>query len=198
MSVTSSFAQSEETAAVKTVFVNYKDAIMKGNGAEAAKYVDTKTIAYYDGLLQKIISADSVEVSKLNVLDKMTLLTVRHKIPKAKVLGTNAKDFFIYIIDQGMVSKNTIANVELGEITINGSTASGQISNNSLQIPIAFEFNKEPSGWKIDITSMFGPTSAALKQFLQATNTSENDFIFRMLTMVSGKAPGNEIWQPLR
>ena len=199
ITVDSSYGQANaDEADVRKSFTGYKSSIMNGQGEEALGWVDSNTLEYYSNMLELSISADSATVNNLDLMDKLMVLTVRHRVPKEKVFSMSGNTFLIYAIDEGMVGKNSVMTLEIGEISVNGNSAQGQVVNNGIAAPLYFEFNKESDGWKIDITSIFGPSSAALKEAIKNFGQTENEFIFQTLEMLTGKPLDQKIWHPLR
>jgi hypothetical protein len=183
---------------IKDCFAGYKASILESNGEEAIKWIDKNTLDYYDRILEVSITGDSATVQNLGLMDKLTVLTVRHRIPQEEVLKMDGNSFFIYAIDAGMVGKNSIMPLEIGDIDISGNFAKGQLIANGQEAPLFFHFNKEGDKWKINITSIFVPSTAGLKQAIKNNGQTENQFIFEMLEILTGKVVENSVWQPLR
>lgn len=189
-------AQSDEQA-IKDCFKLYKHALIDADGEEAADYVDQNTIAYYDKMLDMSLRADSATVQAANMIDKMTIFTVRHKIPRDTLASMDGKAFFSYAINSGMVGKNSVVSLDLGDIQINGFSASGEIFSAAQPTGSSFEFHKENGSWKIDITSIFEDSAIALDQMLQNNGMDENQYIFMMLEMITGQPASADIWHPM-
>ena len=189
-------AQSTEQNSVKQTFTSYKKAILDGHGSEAVKWVDKNTLSYYEKMLAVTLNGDSAEVTALPLMDKLTVLSLRHRIPKNDIKNFDGKQLFVYSIDKGMVGKNSVMNVDIGEVKVEGNSADGQLVSNGQGSPLYFGFSKEEGQWKLDLTSLFGPTTEGLKKMLSDQGMTENQFIFQALEMMSGKPVTNEIWSP--
>jgi hypothetical protein len=187
----------DEKQAVLNCFAAYKSAILESNGEEALKWVDSHTLEYYDKILHSAIHDDSLAVDQMGILDKMTVLIVRHRVPRKEVLEMNKNSFFIYAIDQGMVGKNSVMNIEIDDIEVDGRFAKGRLYSNGVKSPAFFEFNKEGGKWKVDITSVFAPSITGFKQAVANSGQSENDFIMTTLEYMTGEVPGNGVWKPM-
>ena len=96
--VQSSFAQTTEQL-VKNSFDNYKKAILTDDAKAALAEIDSRTKRYYQDLLAKTKTLDSTEVDKLSVIDKFTLLVIRHKLSKEEILKMTDHDLFLYAIE---------------------------------------------------------------------------------------------------
>jgi hypothetical protein len=191
-------AQSSDVRLVKKTFSNYKKSILEGNGAEAVKWVDSKTISYYDSILNLSIYGDSTTIQNLDIISKLTVLTLRHRIPVEEVLTMKGREFFIYSIDKGMIGKNSVKTIEIGEVKLEGNFAEGQMVANGQESPIYFQFNKEDGIWKLDITSVFAVSNEGLKKMIAGDGNTENEFVFKTLEILTGKPVMNTIWSPLK
>lgn len=58
-------------------------------------------------------------------------------------------------------------------------------------------FYKEEGTWKIDLTSLFPIGSMAFKKMQQESGMDENEYLFMLLEMLTGRKPGNEIWNTI-
>jgi hypothetical protein len=188
----------QEQSKVKQTFSNYKQSILKGDGDEAVKWVNNKTIAYYGEMLGLALDADSARVADLDLMDRLTVLSLRHRMTRDEISGMDGKQLFVHSIKKGMVGKNTVANVEIGDVKVEGEQAKGQLQANGQKSPLNFGFTKENGQWKLDLTSLFEPTMAGLKQMIAGQGMTENEFIVRALEMSSGKPVTNVIWSPLK
>lgn len=181
---------------IKDCFAGYKLSILESRGEEAIKWVDKNTLDYYESMLKLSIVADSSIVQILDFMDRFTVLTARHRIPKDELLKMDGNSFFVYAIDAGMVGKGGVTTVEIGEVTIDGDTAKGQLVSNGQVSPLYFQFNKEDGQWKIDITSIFAPSAAALTKMIKDSGQSETEFILQALQLLTGRSVDNSIWHP--
>ena len=190
------FAQKKEQKAVRETFKNYKSAILNDRGEEAANQVDSRTVAYYSKILNLVLNADSSEISESGILDKVCVLTIRHKAKKSDLDGLDGRSLLVYAIKEGMVGKNSVANIEVNEVEIDGTFAKGQLESNGQKAPFYFHFYKEEGSWKLDITSIFEIGANAFNQMIAQSGEAENDFIFTILTNLTGKKPDSSIWTP--
>lgn len=187
-----------ESELVKNSFNNYKKSILEGQGKEAIRYVNSKTIDYYDNELDLAINGDSSTISQLGVMDKLTVFIARHRIPKKDLVDMTGKDFFIYAVDNGMIGKNSVITTQIGDVNVEGNFANGQMISNGQKTPLYFQFSKENNEWKVDLTSIFPPTNMALTKMLSDQGLSDNDFIFQTLESLTGRKVAKDIWRPLK
>lgn len=188
----------DEKKAIQTCFKGYKQAILEDRGKDAVGFVDTKTIQYYSNILEAVKTDDSTKVSNASLLDKTMILSIRHRTEPEKILKMDGKDLLVYAIEQGMVGKNSVMNLDLGDISIENEFAKGQVMVNQNKAPLFFQFRKEKTGWKIDLTSLFPASRQAFEKLVADSGQPENDYLMKILEMVSGKKPTSQVWQPVK
>lgn len=192
-----SFSQDTDNALVLESFGIYKNAILNDKGELAADYVDSRTIKYYSDILIKIKTADSIEVNSMGIIDKLTVLSVRHRTPPEEILSFNGRDLFVYAIKSGMVGKNSVMDSSLGEVKVNGDFAKAEFISNGQKTPFYFHFYRENNIWKLDITNIFSLGAISLHKVIENSGETENNFIINILELVSGNKPTHKIWQPI-
>jgi len=190
------YGQKSEEKLVRKVFENYKTAILNDKGEEAVKFVDSRTIKYYSDMLELVKTADSTKIETLSILDKVMVFSVRHRTSKEDILSFDGKSLLIYAIKSGMVGKSSVANVSIGEVIINEDFAKGQFIVSGQKTPFYFHFYKEDEQWKIDLTSIFPVSAMVFKKMVDESGQDQNEYIFSLLEVITGKKPGSEIWKP--
>lgn len=191
-------AQKSEGSLVKKSFDSYKTLILNDKGDEAVKYVDTRTIKYYGDILKLVKSADSTTVETLSILDKLMVFSIRHRTSKEDILNFDGKSLLVYAIKSGMVGKNGVVNNSIGDITVDENFAKGQLIANRRKTPFYFHFYKEEGKWKIDLTSLFSVSTMAFKKMADDSGQNQNEYLFSLLEIISGRKPGIEIWKPVQ
>lgn len=194
---TSCVAQKKEKKLIKKVFVNYKSAILNDRGDEAVNYVDSRTIKYYDDILELVKNADSAKVNSLSLIDKLMVFSIRHRTLKEDILSLDGRKLLIYAIKNGMVGKNSVANNSIGNIIVDNTFAKGQFIVNGQAVPFYFHFYKEDEQWKIDLTSLFSASTIAFKNMIKESGQSDNEYLFMLLETLTGEKPGVEIWKSI-
>lgn len=110
-------------------------------------------------------------------------------------MAMSGNDLFVYAIKNGMVGKNSVVNNTIGEVLINGMFAKGQLLVKGKKAPLYFHFYKETDQWKLDLTSLFPASNLLFKQMVEESGETENEYLFSLLEMLTGKKPGQQIWQ---
>lgn len=192
------FGQKSEEELVRKAFDNYKTSILKDKGEEAVKNVDSRTIIYYNNILDLVKNADSAKVETLSILDKLMVFSIRHRTTKEDILSFDGKTLLIYAIKSGMVGKNSVANCSIGDVTTDSNFARGQFIANGQKAPFFFHFYMEEEQWKIDLTSIFQISTEAFQKMANDSEKNVNEYLFSLLEMITGKMPGHQIWQPVK
>jgi len=191
-------AQGNEETLVKKAFNGYKTSILNDKGEEAVSYVDSRTIKYYSEILELVKHADSLKVENSSVLDKLMIFSIRHRTAKEDILSFDGKSLLIYAIKSGMVGKNSVADISIDDITVNDDFAKGQLVSKEQKLPFYFNFYKEEGRWKINLTSLFTISTSAIKKMADDSGMNQNEYLFTLLEITTGKKPGSEIWKPIK
>ena len=190
--------QENDVQLVKKSFDQYKSAILNDKGEEASEYVDSRTIRYYSNILDLVKTADSSKVETLSILDKVMVLMIRHVASKEEILEFDGKSLFVYAIDNGMVGKDGVSGGSIGEVTVNKDFAKGEFVVNGEKSPVFLHFYKEDGQWKVDLTSLFAASAEAFKAMIDESGQEENETLFYIMELLTGRKPAPEIWQPVK
>lgn len=191
-------AQKKEKELIYQTFANYKTALHRHQGEEAVKYVDSRTIAYHDSIIHLAKTADSLRVDSLKVIDKLLVLSIRHRIPREEILAMDGTTFFIYGVQHNMISNYNIVNNSLGKIKIDDHFATADLLLDENKTPKDFHFHKEDDHWKIDLTSLHASTNSEFEVLIAERKQTENDYLFNLIEIVTRKRPGKEVWKPIQ
>lgn len=195
LATTLSFAQSEEEA-VRKVFNDYRSAILNGKGERASHLVDFNSLAYYEKVLDWSKNADSVSVAELEFLDRLMVLTMRHRVLKKDLFRFNGQQLIAYSVNQGMIGKNSVERIELGGITVEDRFAKASFISNGQETPFTIGFTKQEGEWKLNLTTINEVAKLGLNYAVQQSGMTENEFIFKMLAQITNRYPGSEVWEP--
>ena len=187
-----------DTTLIKQCYAGYKNAVLSDKGKEAVEFVDSRTIHYYSDILNKTRILDSIGVDKQTILDKLTILMLRHRATKEEIMHLDGRSLFVYAIERGMIGKNSVQQLSLGFIDINGNEALAEVIVGNKTTPLAFKFYKESGAWKMSIISVMPAGNAAMKQVIKDSKKGENEFLINLLENVSENEVSPDIWKPLK
>jgi hypothetical protein len=192
----SAFGQESDEELVRKSFDSYSKSLVDNNGEDVIKFVDSRTIKYYSDILDLVKNADSTKVEALSLIDKMMVLTIRHRVSKEDILSFNGEKLLIYAIKSGMIDKGGAANISIGKVTIDNDFAKAQLISYGQESPYFLHFYKEGQ-WKFDLTSTFSIAIPVLQKMADEFGGSDK-FILVALKQLTGKSPGHDIWHPIR
>ena len=185
-----------EAKLVQQAYENYKTAVINGKGEEALKYVDDRTLNYYANIAEQTRSADSLQVDALPLMDKMMVLFLRQLVFRERLLSFDGKSLFTYAVNSGMIGTEQFYQDSIGKVYIKGKHATGEFKSKGQKFYVPMQFHKENDQWKIDLTSTFSTTEAALQRSVKRSGKTENEFFLSSLEDVAGKQIGDAIWKP--
>jgi hypothetical protein len=180
-----------------TAFENYRSAILNRDGVKAYSLVDENTREYYSISAKRALRLPEKETRKLNILDKINVLLARHSIDKSKLSTMNGKTFFIYAVDQGWISEESVSKIKIKVVTVNNNFGKSHLITEKGEAPFGFSFRKENGKWKIDLTSTFNITRMAFSQKIKQMGMQENEFLFLVLESNNGIKPNPSVWDPI-
>lgn len=187
-----------ETQAIKASYENYKRTILEDKGEEAVNYLDSRTLRYYETILEKVKTADKDEANSLSFIDKLIILRIRLIAKKEEILSFDGRSLVVFAIKNGMVGKDSVINNSIGEINIKENFAMGQLIVKGQKTDFYQHFYKENGQWKLDITSLFLASTIVFKKLIDESEMSENEYLFELLERVSNKKVNEDVWIPTK
>src|SRR5262245_6864488 len=92
-------AQPDDVAAVRDLFNRYKTALLAGDGATAARLVDSETFAYFDEIKALTLTGTEEVVKKRPFVDRLLIVTMRHELPLDELRGMDLEGLLKHAID---------------------------------------------------------------------------------------------------
>lgn len=179
---------------IRECFDGYKSAILNDQGSQAVDFVDSRTITYYADILESSKNADSSTVDALAIMDKLMVLSIRHRTPPEDLHSFDSRQLLEFAIKEGMVGKNSVANNEIGKIKVDDKFATGQLVVHGNPAPAYFHFYEEQGSWKLDLTALFPMGNKAFQQMADESGQEENEYLLMLLEMITGELPTSKIW----
>lgn len=183
--------------AVRTAFLQYKEAILRQQGETAWQHVDANTARYYDEMRLLALNGSEEKVRALNFVNKVTVLLLRHRVGLEGLRPMTTKDVFVYAVDKGMIGRDGVLKSNVGKVRVFADKASGELLHEGKVAPFAYQFTKEDGQWKIDLTAILPSANVAMKALIEREKLNEDEFLLLLVESVSGSKPSAAIWQPL-
>jgi hypothetical protein len=184
----------DDEAAVLQSFSNYKEAILAGEGERAADLVTDETLAYYEQIRRLAVSAGREEIRQRRLIDRLSVAYYRVLIGPESLRAMTGRDVFVFGVDNGLIGRSDAINLEIGEVAVEGDSATAPVVVRGETTPIAFEFTRENDQWKVDLEALLRLTDFSMQQVVQDAGVSEDAFILDAVEASSGERVTNEVW----
>src|SRR5262245_40976229 len=151
--------QTDDVAAVRALFNQYKTALLTGDGATAARLVDQETFAYFEEI--KALTLDGAEdaVRERPFVDRLLIVTMRHELAKEQLQTMDLEGLPKHAIDAGWIGKQSIMGLGIGAITVDGDLATavaitpsaappGQSPGTAASSELQYRFVREQNEWR--------------------------------------------------
>ena len=197
-----------DTEEIKNTFNEFNKANIEMNGEKLYELSDSESHKYYENLLTKILELDSVAVSKLNITDKINLLSARSVIEDSELKKISPKDLMIKMYTKvntmDTVKINAIKKMEIVNIRIEDKKAISDFASNGrvLSPKVNLEFSKEDGEWKYNVISMADFTEKQLISMCEQNGISQMELIkliFADPNVQNKKIKQfDDIWNPIK
>ncbi len=184
-----------KSADIPSVFKQYKEAIVFSDGEKAVNFVSKGTIELYKKYIDWSLNANKKTLEKLQPLNKMSVLLMRHNISKNKLKKMDGKSTFIYFVNHNLVGRSDTSRAMLGDIKISGNKAVAKITDSKIKLN-KFDFIKEDT-WKLNLVPLIKSSNSDLKMLIKISGESENELMFNLIKEITGKKVSKNIWKPI-
>lgn len=178
-------------------YEKYKTAILNSMGEEAIKYIDSKSVDYYQEILDKVLYADKEELIKESVVSRLKIFQIRHSIQLENLKKMDVAKLLVLAINEGWTEKDFIIGTSVKNVKIKGNIATADYYQDNKKVGIRSQFAYENEQWKYNFTSLFQLYNSALKQLIKEIGDDEDEFIFNIIEVSSGKKVSKDIYESL-
>ena len=200
-SATAAQAQSDDAAAVHDLFARYKTALLSADGATASRLVDRETFTYFDEIKSLALSGDEGSVRSRPFVDRLLIVTMRHELPAEELGGMNLEGLLEHAIDAGWIGKSSIAQLGIGEVTVDGDEAfavavtGGQTpADAALSDGLRYRFVREDGEWRFGFRSLVESINQVIANLTAQMGTDQDALIFILVEQLSGRKVLPEVW----
>lgn len=186
----------EERHAVKKAFNAYKTAVLEHDGMLAVTYLSSNSIEYYDDIMEAVIYGTKETLQSLSSGDLMQVLVLRRLFTKEELLSFDGKNLYQTMVDRQLMQEKELAQITLGEVATKGRKAKGQAILEGQPSPIFFDFQKESTDWKLDITTTIIITTTMVEQEAKKAGLSVPEYLENVMQL--SEEEERLIWTPLR
>lgn len=190
-------ALADNPATVQQTFSDYKSAILAGQGEQAVDELSQNTIDYYGDMRRLAVCEPAEQIKAESMVNRIQILSMRFRVPTDTLVTLSDREVVVYGVDQGWIGKESVMNIETGEVKIQGEEAFVDVLQQGQPSGIQFRFAKESDGWKLDLLPTIELSNRAFEQLAELQELEQNDFIFGILAILEGREPTEDIWNPV-
>ncbi len=194
--VVPSLAHADATA-VDQSFQAYRTAILASDGAKAAAVVTQDSHDLYREYADQALTLDRSGLNALHVMDRTNVLLLRHSLDRSRMESMSGEEIIAFAVDQGWIGKEGAERLQLGDYEVTGDAATGTVlAPDGRRTSFKLQFLKEAERWRLDLVSMLNITRTAIEYSVRQSGMSEDEFLFLVLEVSTGRKAGPEIWSP--
>jgi hypothetical protein len=190
--------------AVRETFEAYKQALLQRQGARASALVDRATWDYWGELRRLALSGSEEELRQRPFIERLLVVSLRHELSVEELRQMDLEAMLGRAIEAGWIAPASIAQLEMGEVRLEGDRASGQALTRTFGDPpslqpvegLRYEFVREEDEWHFAFASLVAGLDRLLGDFAAQLGADEDDLIFSLVESFSGRTVLPEVWQP--
>lgn len=190
-------AQSDE-GSVRDAFVNYRSALLAGDGAAAAAHLSQSTYDYYDAMRRFALYGDAKTVQDQPVTDQLQILLLRLRVAPQMLESLSPVGLIAHSIEQGWIGRSSVERIEPGKVVTQGDAAIIHVVVDGEDRGPAFRFHRELGVWRLDLVPVMRATDASIRMAIEREGMGESDFMLAVVERAIGREIGIEAWIPLR
>lgn len=190
-------AEKSEETRIRATFKEYKIAVQEKDGKKAVSLLDSGTLNYYGELLQQIRSADSASIATFRLTDKVTLLTLRHRLSAREIWTFDKAALLAYAVKEGLLGRDAEEIPDLDIVEVKGSWAEAKIEAKGGARAIDFYFSKEEEAWKLSLLNIFNMSDQMFQKAVANSGLDEQEFLRLALEQMHGGALKADIFNPV-
>ncbi len=191
--------KANEEKLIRKTLSDYKSAVLKDNGNEAVKYVDSQTITYYQHLKESAMTLDSIDIERMRLMDRFQMILMKHLLKPEELRKMDGRQIFAILIKNRTISKESFIKATIGKLTIHENFASAQILIDKRPVDV-FEmtFSKERGRWKVMVLEMLRTVEPFLKEQIDKKGTDEHVLFDLVANELNGKYLEQNVWHPYK
>jgi hypothetical protein len=199
-------ARTDDVAAIRDLFNRYKTALLSGDGATAARLVDTETFQYFEEIKALTLSGAEDEVRQRPFVDRLLIVTMRHELPAAELEGMDLEGLLEHAIEAGWIGKQSIMGLGIGEITVDGdqatavavtptqATGTPGTTGTEAASELRYRFVRDQGEWRFGFRSLVESINQMIAQLTKQMGTDQDALIFVLVEQLSGRKVLPEVW----
>ncbi len=172
----------------------YINSLADGNAMLAVGLVSQATIDHYSKARELALTSNKENLKTYSLSTQLLVLTLRLRLNRSELQGLNGRTLFMASIKNGWVSKSSVANARLDDITVSGNKAHAGYFNRGKPTNKKLVFSKEANVWKFDLISAMSDADKVLKAYAQRSKISEEEMIGVLVERSTGQKVTAALW----
>ena len=185
-------ALSAQETDIRKTYDEFDTSLLEKNGEKALELLSADSKVFVSKGMNLANTASREDLIKEPIPTVLAVFSVRSAAKG--VPPTNAAQT---LVDMSQMYEEASAMTEIGEITVDGDSAAGQILINGSQNPIDYLFVKEAGGWKVDMVGQLEETEEMLLRPMEASGATKEQFLDQMVSAMS-QVYSADVWKPLK
>lgn len=181
----------KEKSEIQSTFNRYQSALLSANGKAAAQEVCLQTIQWYEKTRNDALYMKRVQLNRVDILRKFTILRLRHEFSKQQLENMDGKQLFIIAVNNGWISPETVRTIRLDRIE--AGTDQGIAYIKKAPLTPAFHFIKENKKWKLALVKSF-PLVIKTFKAMKPSDVDEDQWIITLLETITKRKVDKKIF----
>ena len=184
--------------AIKESFAKLQDAMSKKDVEKMVALVAPSTYDIYERYRKLALDSSGTDLNSLPILDTMTIIHLRGLLSRSELEAMDGKDVFTRYVEQ---EGTWPGKLELGEIKVNGNTATAAPLTKDKHIPkeLLFNFELHDGTWKMDICKCMKSAEPFMEMICRQMGATKTEFAIHTLEeRLNKKVPPEILKGPLR
>ncbi|MEU4446953.1 hypothetical protein AB0K14_07770 [Actinosynnema sp. NPDC050801] len=155
-------------------------------------------LGYYTKARDLALTGSEQQVHGHGVTSSMLVYVLRAEFGAGQLRGMSVGRLVSAAVAKGMVSENSLANVDLGTVVVDGDTARVDMTSRGQSAGVELRFRKESGSWRFDARPLMAAGDEALKTVAGQRGVTVDQLVDTALGTLYGaeRVPG--LKQPLQ
>lgn len=177
---------------VRTVFEEYRTAILAKDGETAAARVGEGVISRFDEWRNAALVADRPSLQRLSVGTQIFVLRARLELSRAELQSLSGRGLFVHAVTAGWIPRSSVEGWQTGIATIDDRSASLTLTKGTGEMQMPFVF--EQGEWRIDLSPAMAADETELEDRESDPDGSLGEFVEEWLRDHSSEPFDPAVW----
>lgn len=190
----------EEQNAVKQNFMQLKHALESGSGALSSELVTAETLTMYEKCRAYALDSSTADFEELLQIEVLLIFQIRYLFEKSRLEIMNGQDIFIWGVENGLIRKDTLNQLEINTVQIEGRKAFATLLKNNQPVnDTMFIFYLQAGKWKLDFANILSQTETFFENLRNETQRTKIEIAVYLLEKTyEAKIPASILNGPLQ